>query len=312
MGESERHSEFKRRRNRITLGSEGNALVGLFTLNVIFFLILITIRLIYYFFQGGEGSFNTQVVKYFEMPAALTLISERPWTILTYMFSHVNVLHILSNMIWLWAFGFILQELTGNKKLIPIYIYSGLAGALVFILASYLIPPLKPYLNTSSLIGANAATMGVAVATTTLAPYYRFFKNLNGGIPIWVLTLIYILIDFAGVATQNAAYSLSHLGGALAGFFFVVLLRKGKDGSVWMNNLYSWFMNLFNPNKKSSTVSVKEKVFYNSEGRKPYNKTSNITQQRVDEILDKINQKGFHFLTDEEKNILKRAAEEDL
>ena len=128
MGESERHSEFKRRRNRITLGSEGNALVGLFTMNVIFFLILITIRLIYYFFQGAEGSFNTQVVKYFEMPAALTLISERPWTILTYMFSHVNVLAHLSNMIWLWAFGFILQELTGNKKLIPIYIYSGLAG----------------------------------------------------------------------------------------------------------------------------------------------------------------------------------------
>ena len=55
-----------------------------------------------------------------------------------------------------------------------------------------------------------------------------------------------------------------------------------------------------------------EKVFYKSDGRKPYHKTSNVTQQRVDEILDKINQKGYHFLTDEEKNILKRAAGEDL
>lgn len=312
MGESERYKDYKRIRNRITLGNDGNALVALFTINVIFFLLLITVRVVYYFFQTGEGTFNSEVVQYFQMPFNLTLLSERPWTVLTYMFTHIGVIHILSNMIWLWAFGFILQELTGNKKLIPIYIYSGLAGALVFILANNLIPSLKVAGNTSSLIGASAATMGIAVATTTLAPYYRFFRNLNGGIPIWILTLIYILIDFAGVASQNAAFSLSHLGGGLAGFLFVVLLRKGKDGSIWMNSLYDWFMNLFNPNKKGDTVSIKQKVFYNSEGRKPYNKTSNITQQRVDEILDKINQKGYHFLTDEEKNILKRAADEDL
>lgn len=312
MGESDRYPEYKRPRNRLTLGSDGNALVALFTINVIFFLLLITIQVVYYFFQSGDAAFNSQVVQYFEMPAQLTKLSERPWTIITYMFSHTGVLHILSNMLWLWAFGFILQELTGNKKLIPIYIYGGIAGALVFILASYLIPAIKPFLGNSSLIGANAATMAVAVATTALAPNYRFFRNLNGGIPIWVLTLIYIIIDFAGVASISAAYSLSHLAGALAGFLFVFMLRKEYDGSIWMNNLYNWFMNLFNPNKTSEGNSVKEKVFYNASGRKPFHKTSHVTQQRVDEILDKINQKGYHFLTDEEKNILKRAAEEDL
>ena len=44
----------------------------------------------------------------------------------------------------------------------------------------------------------------------------------------------------------------------------------------------------------------------------PFNKTANVTQQRVDEILDKISQKGYHFLTDEEKSILKRAGEEEI
>lgn len=313
MGETDRHSEYKRPRNRLTLGSDGNALVGLFTINVIFFLLLITIRVVYFFFQANEAAFNTQVVQYFELPAQLTKLSERPWTILTYMFSHTGVIHILTNMIWLWAFGFILQELTGNKKLIPVYIYGGLVGALVFILANYLIPPLRPMIGNSSLIGANAATMAVAVATTTLAPDYRFFRNLNGGIPIWVLTLIYILIDFAGVASLSAALSLSHLGGGLAGFLFVLMLRKEKDGSIWMNNLYNWFMNLFNPDKKKNkSSSIKEKIFYNLDGKKPFHKTPTITQQRVDEILDKISQKGYHLLTEEEKNILKRAAEEDL
>ncbi len=312
MGESDRYSDFRQPRRRLTLGQDGNALMGLFTINVIFFLLLLVIKVVYFYFQKSEAVFFTEAMQYFQMPAQLTRLSERPWTILTYMFSHTGVLQILSNMLWLWAFGFIFQELTGNKKLIPVYIYGGFAGALVFIAANYMIPSLRPSVSGAFLLGGNAATMAVAVATTTLAPDFRFFRNLGGGIPIWVLTLIYILIDFTGIASGNAAYSLSHLGGAVSGFLFIYLLRKDIDGSIWMNNLYNWFMNLFNPDKKGDAGNIKEKVFYNTEGRKPYKKTANITPQRVDEILDKINQKGYHLLTDEEKNILKRAAEEDL
>jgi len=79
-----------------------------------------------------------------------------------------------------------------------------------------------------------------------------------------------------------------------------------------MNKLYDWFINLFNPNKKSNKQPTKERVFYNTGNRNPYSKKSIITQQRVDEILDKINQRGYQFLTDEEKQILKKAADEDL
>jgi len=312
MGESERYSNFRQPRRRLSLGQDGNALMGLVTINIIFFLILLTLKVVYYFFQKDEVVFSNQVVQYFELPGQLTKLTERPWTILTYMFSQVSVLQILSNMLWLWSFGFILQELTGNKKLIPVYIYGGLAGALFFVIANYAIPSLRLNVNNAALLGSNAATMAVAVAATTLAPNFRFFRNLNGGIPIWVLTLVYILIDFAGIASFGAAHSISHIAGAAAGFVFIYLLKKDIDGSIWMNNLYSWFMHLFNPNKTNTSTNVKEKVFYNTDGRHPYKKTANITPQRVDEILDKISQKGYHLLTDEEKNILKRAAEEDL
>jgi hypothetical protein len=207
-----------------------------------------------------------------------------------------------------------MQDLAGNNKIIPVYIYGGLTGAIFFILSYYCIPPIKPFLGSASIIGANASTMAVAVATSTLAPGYRFFRSFHGGISIWVLTAIFILIDFAGVAGMGAAYSLAHLGGALSGFFFIYFLHKGYDGSLWMNQIYSWFMNLFNPKKlkiKPHKNFVKEKVFYNTT-KPPYTKTAHITQERVDEILDKINQKGYHFLSDEEKNILKRASEEGL
>jgi hypothetical protein len=78
-----------------------------------------------------------------------------------------------------------------------------------------------------------------------------------------------------------------------------------------MNNFFDWVENLFNPDKKSKNKPAKEEFFYKVKDAQPYKKTANVTQKRVDEILDKINQKGFHFLTEEEKDILKRAANGD-
>lgn len=315
MGESDRYQQYKKfKRSKFTLGQDGNALVGLFTLNVIFFLILLTVQVIYFFYQQTPELYNAQVVQWFELPADLTRLSERPWTLLTYMFSDTgnNLMRIFSNMLWLWAFGYILQEMTGNDKIIPVYIYGGMLGAIFFIAANYLIPPIHTQLNHAALLGANAGTIAVAMATTALSPNHKFFTMIRGGISIWVLMLVYLFIDLVGVSSLNAAYSLSHIGGALAGFLFVIFMQKGHDGSIWMNNLYRWFIDLFNPNKKNSAAATKNKVFYNTGNRSPYSKQSIITQQRVDEILDKINNKGYQFLTDEEKQILKKAAEEDL
>jgi membrane associated rhomboid family serine protease len=313
MGESDRYGEFNKPKKRIFFGDDNNAMVGLFTINIIFFLLLMLIQVVYFFMQQNVAVYNSEVVQWFELPASLTKLSERPWTLLTYMFSDTgqNIIRLISNMIWLWAFGYLLLQMAGNDKLIPIYIYGGLLGGIVFIASHYLIPPLQPATNNAALLGANAGSLAVAMATTTLSPDHRFFTQIRNGIPIWVLMSIYILIDFAGIADQGAAYSLSHLGGVLAGFLFVIFLRRGYDGSVWMNKAYNWVMNLFNPYKKPSKEKIRETVFYNTGKRKPYEKTTHITQQRVDEILDKISQKGYHFLTEEEKDILKKAAEDD-
>ena len=75
--------------------------------------------------------------------------------------------------------------------------------------------------------------------------------------------------------------------------------------------LVDWFDNLFNPEKKVSQQKQREKHFYRA-NRKPYEKMSNITQQRLDDILDKINQHGYAFLTDEEKAFIKRASDQEL
>ncbi|MEX1203572.1 MAG: rhomboid family intramembrane serine protease [Ferruginibacter sp.] len=313
MGEADRYGEFKKpKRSRLLLGQENNALVALFAINIAIFLILTFINLSFVIADKQRNSFNSVVLQWFTLPAGLVQLSERPWTLFTYYFSEFgNIIRLISNMIWLWAFGYLLQQMAGNDKIIPVYIYGGVVGGLFYIAMHYILPPLSVQIGTASLLGANTGVLAVAMATTTLSPDYRFFRFIRNGIPIWVLMGLYILIDFAGIASESAAISLSHLGAVLAGYLFVVFLRKGKDGSKWMNNFYSWLINLFNPYKKPSKEKIKETVFYNTDGRKPFKKTSIVTQQRVDEILDKISQKGYHFLTEEEKGILKKAAEKD-
>lgn len=310
MGESDRYIDYKMKRRRITLGQPDNALMWLFVFNVVFFLILLTIKAAISVNDNSDAVFYAEVVNWFSLPANVSRFLERPWTVISFMFSDTELFRAISNMLWLWAFGGILQNLTGNKKLIPVYLYGGFAGAVFFSIAFYSIPSNKVLIEGAGLLGANAAVLAVAVAATILAPQYRFFRHIRGGIPIWVLTVIYIVIDLAGVAAMPAAYPIAHLGGALAGFLFVKALQNKLDGSVWMNQLYNWFINLFNPGKNKKQDSVKEKVFYKTGDRDPYLKTANITEQRVDEILDKISQKGYDSLSKEEKDILKRASED--
>jgi membrane associated rhomboid family serine protease len=305
----------QRNQSKLSIGQDGNTLTMLLAINLSVFAILAFIKVIYYFSFSEQGVpyFNQQVFKWFTLPADVDVFITRPWTLITHMFVHdtQTIWHILGNMLWLWAFGYILQDLTGNKKMVPLYIYGGLAGALVYGLAFNFIPALKPGLAESQAVGASAAVMAIAIGATTLAPGYRIFPMLNGGIPLWVITVIYLIIDIASIPFGNPGGHIAHLGGAAMGYFFVSALQRGHDWGAWMNNFFDWVNNLFNPDKPKKGMSPKTTLYYNSKVQ-PYKKANIITQQRIDEILDKISQKGYHSLTEDEKEMLKRASQEDL
>lgn len=298
-------------RNKISLGQDGNALVNLIVFNVVIFVLLKFIYVIYLVSDYNLPAYYKNIFNWFILPADISSLASRPWTLLTYMFSHESFFQLLGNVFFLWSFGYILQELTGNRKLIPIYIYGGFAGAFFYVLCYNIFPALQPELPTALLVGANASVMAVAVSTTAVSPDYRIFPMINGGIPLWILTLIYVIIDFSSIYQSDPPKFVAHIAGAALGFLFIYQMRKGKDWSEWMNNFFDWMENLFNPDKKARSKAAKDEFFYKVNKAQPFKKTPNVTQRRVDEILDKINQKGFHFLTDEEKDILKRAAKGD-
>ena len=256
--------------------------------------------------------FQHQILDWFALPASLEKLSTRPWVLFTYMFSHLGVWQLISSLLWLWGFGYILQDLTGNRKLIPLYLYGGFVGGVFFLLTNNIFPVLTQQINIlPPMLGASAALMAVAVGTTTLAPGYRIFPMINGGIPLWVLTLIFVLIDYATIASSSAGMALAHLAGGMMGFIFIKQLGKGNDLGQWMIDLLDWFDNLFNPEKKNFNKPQKDKLYYKTT-EPPFKKVANVTQQRLDAILDKINQDGYHMLTDEEKSFLKKASKEEL
>lgn len=290
--------------NKPLWGAANNNLILLFALNAFVFIIINFLRLAYAVSYDtneiAEQHFTNEILHWFVLHAKPGLLLIKPWTIMVSSFSHYSVYTLIGNMIWLWMFGYILQDLAGNKILLPVYLYSGIASAVAFLLATNFLPFIKINIGYNYFyIGAGACVLAIAVAATTLVPHYKVFNFINGGIPIWIITLIYVLIDFAGMYQYGTAYSFAHLAGAVIGFLYIKQLNKGNDWGNWMYMLGNKIANLFTP-LKTTKKNYQFKIYKNENNFVQQNNQ----QEKIDKILDKINEQGFDKLTKEEKDFL--------
>jgi membrane associated rhomboid family serine protease len=306
--------EQNNRRKGLLLGQDGNTLVLLIAISAIVFAIINFIKIGYYLGNFDVADYYNNVLNWFLVPAKGSKVLHQPWSLLTYMFTHESVWHMISNMLWLWSFGYIMQDLTGNRHIAPVYLYGGLMGAIFFLVTVNSFPTLRHSIaDIAPLQGAGPAILAVAVATTVMSPSFRIFPFLNGGIPLWILTLLFAVVDYAFIADKGPGVAVAHLAGGLTGILYVGRLRVGSDWGLWMHHLYEWFFSLFDPAKrKLSRSELRKELFYQQGNQPPYKKTPIVTQQKIDEILDKINQHGFHYLSEEEKEYLKTASKQEL
>ncbi len=292
-----------------------NAVFVLMVICALAFVLINFIKISYFLGGLNMEAYRSNFLNWLLVPPGLSQLVERPWSFITYMFVHDGVWHMISNMLWLWAFGFILQDLTGSRDIVPIFLYGGLVGALAFVLTVNGFAVLRNNIaGIAPMMGAGSAIMAVAVATTVVSPGYRIFPMLHGGIPLWVLTLVFAAIDFATIASAGAGIGVAHLAGGLMGFLYIKAMDRGADWGGWMHRTNKWIGDLFEPSKEKEkqAARIRQEVFYETRGQQPFKKSYNVTQQRVDELLDKINQKGYSYLTDEEKEYLRRASSEGL
>ncbi len=136
----------------------------------------------------------------------------RPWTILTSLFIHSGLWHIITNMLTFYFFGRYLSRLVGASKLLIAYFCGGIAGSVLFILLA------PPY---SIAIGASGAVFALGGALSVMRPKLRVFVfPVPVPIPLWsaVIGGFLIISLFPHIAWQ------AHLGGLvfglIAGYFF--------------------------------------------------------------------------------------------
>ena len=221
------------------VGADNNSLIALISINLVVYALIGFFKVVYYLSSAPLDQFYTQVFNPTILFPNLQIVLHQPWTLLTYNWSHDGFWILLNNMIWLTAFGLVLQSSNANKHLFPIYFYSGLMAGIVFCFLGAGVP----------LMGASISVMAIVIAAVVQAPKYKLLENLAGGIPLWVLGLIYLIIQFSSIMHEVGPILIVHFVGAATGLFYILLLRKGMDLGKWMHQLLHILNNSLAPKK---------------------------------------------------------------
>ncbi len=244
--------------------------------------------------------------RWLELPAWPARFLRQPWSIVTYMFMHADVFHLLFNMLWLYWFGRLFLYLFSERHFCGLYFFGGLCGGALYMLCYNLFPYFSDRVQVAYLLGASASVLAITVATAVREPDLRVRLFLFGEIRLKYIALAMVGMDLLLMTSGNAGGHIAHLGGALSGWWFAVSLRKGRDITAWINRVIDVVVNLFTAIGKPRPRKPKMKVTYHFQENNAQ-RTASAPRKRsaeIDRILDKLKQSGYSSLTDEEKKSL--------
>ncbi|HVZ93666.1 MAG TPA: rhomboid family intramembrane serine protease [Phycisphaerales bacterium] len=211
------------------------------------------------------------------------------WRVVTFQFLHANLNHLLMNMLALWFFGPLVERSIGSRsRYAAFYLTCGIFGAV-----SYLILNLLGVIVTQNympLVGASAGCFGVLMAAAYYAGdgimlvFMVLPMKIRTGAYLFVLLAVLNILMGGGNAGGDAA----HIGGAIAGYFFV---RRP--------HLLTDFFDILG--------SSKTKRPPRRGGIPASPRPAAGTDPRLDAILGKIATQGMGSLSDEDRQYLERA-----
>ena len=292
---------------------KGDYLTHLLYLNISVFLLFALTNAFTSLFTGNFGLIPNLADDLLALPSDPLRLLLRPWTILTYMFTHFGFRHILFNMIVLYFSGKILMEYLGEKRMLALYIYGGIGGGLLYIM----LYNLSPILGQGSMVGASAGCIAVLVAGALYMPQMPVRLWGIFEIKYWMLAAGIVTLDVLNLTGSNAGGHIAHLGGAIVAFFFIRSMRQGHEWNVYLFQIIDAVRNmLFRPKskKKRRGFSFGESSYVKyEEVKKPKGASSKSSQDtaKMDAILDKIKEKGYDSLSKEEKAYLFKISNEE-
>ncbi len=274
----------------------------LILINIGVFLLIHLIRLVMWMPSGNPNA-GDAITHWLYMSSSLKNFIFKPWSLITYMFAHEGVLHILFNMLWLYFLGNLFTEYLGHRKLLLVYFWGGIAGGLFYLLGMNVIPPLRNSFSFNlPMLGASAAVMAVVVAIATLLPNYaiRLFGIID--IKLKYLAFFYIVLSVLGIMGSNAGGNLAHLGGIFFGFFYIRQIRHYSFLDRWSDVINGWVNKIYRRKKDEKSIYRSYTVYMKEEDN------TIPDQEEIDAILDKINRSGYDSLTKKEKEKLFKAS----
>lgn len=261
----------------------------------------------------GITPLMNDIVRLLELPADATQLLYCPWSIVTYMFLHAGIMHILLNMIALYWFGRIFLNFYSTRHFAGVYFLGGITGGLFFVLAYSFIPYFEAHAADTHLVGASAAVLAVVVASAVRTPDYTVNLVFFGPMRLITLAVITVLISILLLSSENAGGNIAHIGGAFAGWLFAAMLNKGRDLSSGINAAGDLFCNLWNKGKGLFKRGSKMRFTRTghtgaSTGKHAadyeYNARKKVDEDEMNRILEKVKKSGYASLSEEEKRRL--------
>ena len=258
---------------------------------IVFVLTSITLR-----FSGfGSG------LEWLSLSKSASQLISRPWTLITYGFTHYSFSHLFFNMLVLYFFGRSFSNLFKADVCLKIYLLGILSGGLAFVIIYNFFP--SGILNTvGPLVGASAGVRAIIMFLCVYLPNkeVRFFTFQ---FPLKYIGIALVVLDLPGFFSNNSGGTVAHFGGYLLGYFYARQYQKGIDVGAFIDKITAYFSS-----SKSNLKTVYKKKNSSSFAGKNKEEFDRFTHQKqIDLILDKISKSGYESLSQVEKDFLFRA-----
>ncbi len=261
----------------------------------------------------------------------------KPWELLTYSFLHLQpgfggLLHILFNMLWMVWIGREYEQMHGPERIVALYVFGGLGGAIATVLLHALLPAVGSF--GGIVHGASGSVLGIMMAIAIQYRQKSIALMFIGVVKLLHVVVGFLVLDILFIAGGGTSVS-AHLGGVLAGYFSGRAFLSGVNISWWArpffvfrpNNTGGFFERLESTLGQRSDVSSRTRKggrgagnmrILSEEEKKKGTSRSQVrdsasisSQMRIDDILDKISAGGYESLTKAEKQYLFEASKGD-
>ncbi|MFM1915509.1 MAG: hypothetical protein RLZZ531_1178 [Bacteroidota bacterium] len=268
----------------------------LIIVNVSVFLLILLVKKSFLLYNIDPRTSDEWIHHLLDLNSSLPAFIRAPWGLFTSIFTHEQFGHLLFNMLFLYFSGRFFEQYFSRKKLWLTYLFGGICGGILELVANNLFPALQG--TNVVILGASGSIMAIFTALAFYQPNLQV--QLFGIFPIriYFLALFFLFKDLINIGTDDQIAHFAHLGGALFGLLSIQKMHSSKNILTRLEGFFNRIKGLFSVKKQPKNTRTRFKT------DEEFNVEKRQKQERMDEILDKISQSGYDSLTKAEKDFL--------